>query len=921
MKCGQNLCPQDKSFPFRETGYHMSHCRKATPPPRFFKQKYKRGRFLLALLVSFCLIFPGFAAAVEQNTTYLPLKINSPGDQQIITEQTDSALSNALYPASFSMMEREEAKRILNYSGTWPPAPEKLQKVTAATGLDYVAVGTLTVIGKQISIDYKVYDLLAPRSPKYYYRHGESLENLAGTLSEVIRDVIAYTERDFIIGTIAPSGNQRIDSGAIARKIKTKAGDFYNPATLREDLKAIFKMGYFENVRIEVEESEAGKIVTFEVTEKPIIGTINYTGLDALSETDVSEAANIGENTILNTSKVNNGAAAIKALYKSKGYYNTTVTPQISYPDPEHAELRYVIEEGDKIYIKKISFVGNKTFDGDELADIIESGTKSWLTWLTEAGLMKQEMLAQDVARLGSFYNNQGFLEVKVGKPAVVQEEDSLYITFTVEEGPRYRVGTVSFKGDLIADEQKLRSMTSIQNEKFINRQVLRGDVLKITDFYSENGFAFADIRPRTRRSTTGSRVDVIIEINKGDLVYVQRVAIKGNSRTRDNVIRRELQIAEGGVFDSKALRISTQRLQRLDYFEEVNIIPEPALDPSKMNVTVNVKEKSTGQFSIGAGYSSVDSVMLMGEISENNFLGRGDRLSLAANISGVSSRFNLSYTNPHLRDSDLSAGADLFNWFREFDDYDKDSKGGALRFGYPIFEKWRGYGSYSYTDTVLTNVSEFASQIILDSMDINITSAVKFGMVRDTRNRMTGASKGSENSVTVKYAGGPFGGDAEFTKLEAFTSWYFPMPWTTVFHVKGAAGQIWENEPGKLPVYERFYLGGINTIRGFEYGKASPIDPETGDRIGGDKMWYTNIEYVFPILTEAGVRGVLFFDAGKVAADDEGWTLDSYNKATGLEVRWLSPMGPLRLVWGYNLDPEPDEDTTVWDFSIGGSF
>ena len=899
----------------------MNHCRKIVPLSSILQQKRTSAGILLAFLVSLSLLFPALVAAVEQNTSYLPLKINTPANLEQITEQSDRALSNALLATSFTMIDRTEAETLVDYTGTWPPKPEELQKIAAATGLDYVAVGSLTLIGEQISIDYKVYDILSPASPKYYYRHGESIENLAGTLSEVVRDVISYTERDFIIASIAPSGNARIDSGAISRKIKSKAGDFYNPESLREDLKAIFKMGYFEDVRIEVEESENGKIVTFEVTEKPIIRRIEYSGLDAFSKEEVSEAANIKNNTILNTSKINNGAAAIKALYKSKGYYNTTVTAQVSYPDPEYAELRYVIVEGDKIYIKEIKFVGNKSFDSDDLEDVIESGEKTWYSWLTETGLMKQEMLAQDVARLGSFYNNQGFLEAKLSDPQVDQEGEWLYITFIIEEGPRYRVGTVSFEGDLIEDQQTLRSLLSIQNEEFINRQVLREDILKITDLYSEKGFAFADIRPKTKKSVTGARVDIIITIDKGDLVYIQRIAIKGNSRTRDNVIRRELQIAEGGVFDSKALRTSTQRVQRLDFFEEVNIVPEPAMDPSKMNVTVNVKEKSTGQFSIGAGYSSVDSLMVMGEISENNFLGRGDRLSLAANLSGNSNRFNLGYTDPHVRDSQLSAGIDLFNWFREYDDYDKDSQGGALRFGYPLFERVIGYGSYSYTDTELSNVSPLASQIILDSMDINVTSAVKFGMVRDTRDRRTGARRGSENSITVKYAGGPLGGEAEFTKLEGFTSWYFPLPWTTVFHFKAAAGQIWENEPGKLPVYERFYLGGINTIRGFEYAKASPIDPETGDRIGGVKMWYTNIEYVFPLLDEAGVQGVVFFDAGKVFADGEEWNIDSYNKAAGVELRWLSPMGPLRLVWGYNLDPEDDEDTSVWDFSIGGAF
>ena len=899
----------------------MDYCRKATPLSKMSRQQGTLSSFLLAIVLSFCLFFPGIASAVEQNATYLPLKINSPSDKNAIAELADSSLRSTLSSTSFTMMDREKAETILNYSGTWPPPPASLKKIAANTGLDYVAAGSLTVIGGQISIDYKVFDLLSPATPKYFFSHGNSIENLAGSLTEVIREVIAFTERDFIISSIGPKGNVRIDSGAISRKIKSKAGDFYNPTALREDLKAIFKMGFFENVRVEVEESEKGKIVTFEVTEKPIIKTVEYSGLDALSEEDLSEVVNIGMHTILNPGKVNNSVAAIKALYKSKGYYNTTVTSQISYPDEEHAELRFVVEEGDKIYIKEITFIGNKSFDSDDLEDVIESSSKNWLSWLTDGGLMKQQMLAQDATRLGSFYNNQGFLEVRIGEPKVEQNEEWLYVTFTIEEGPRYRVGTVSFSGDLIEDKQVLRGMTSIQNEEFINRQVLREDVLKLTDLYSENGFAFADIRPRTQKSATGARVDVDININKGELVYIQRIVIKGNSRTRDNVIRRELNIAEGGLFDSKALRISTQRLQRLDFFEEVNIVPEPALDPSKMNVTIQVKEKSTGQFSIGAGYSSVDSFMVMGEISENNFLGRGDRLSLAANLSGNSNRFNLGYTDPHFRDSQLSVGADLFNWFREFDDYDKDSKGGALRFGYPVFEKWRGYGSYSYTDTELSNVSDNASQIIKDSMDINITSALKFSMVRDSRDRRVGARRGSENSITVKYAGGALGGDAEFTKLEGFSSWYFPMPWTTVFHFKAAAGQIWENEPGKLPVYERFFLGGINTIRGFEYAKASPIDPVTGDRIGGDKMWYTNVEYVFPILEEAGVRGVVFFDAGKVNASEEEWNLDSYNKGAGIELRWLSPMGPLRLVWGYNLDPADDEDTTVWDFSIGGNF
>lgn len=877
---------------------------------------------LLLLHLALCAFFVATpAAAVEQNTTFLPAKINASGDTDALTSQADKALTAALTSQGFTMVERDKAKQMLNYNGAWPPALKDLQELAQKTGQDYVAVGSVTAIGDQVSVDYKVYDLLAASAPQSYYRHGESLKNLDSVMVEISKDILRFTNRGQIITSLVAEGNKRIDSGAIIRKTQTKTGDIYSPATLRKDLKAIFAMGYFDNVNIKVEESTEGKKVIFQVTEKPLISKVEFTGISELDEKDVKEAANVNANTIVNPATINKSGEAIKALYKSKGYYDTKVTTKISYPDKDQAVVRYTIEEGSKIYIKEITFVGNKSFDSDELTDVIKTSEKGLLSWITESGLLKTEQLNQDSASIGSFYNNKGFLEVKVSDPVVKQEGEWLYITFNIEEGPRYLVGTIDIKGDLITDKQELRDLLTIQNEKFINRKALRDDILKITDYYAERGYAFADVRPNLDKSKGGARVDIAIEIDKGELVYIDRISISGNTRTRDNVIRREIEVHEGGVFDSKALRASSEALKRLEFFEEVNIHPEPSLDPTKMNVLVDVKEKNTGQFSVGMGYSSVDSLMFMAQIAENNFLGRGDRVSLSGNVSGRSTQFNLSYTNPHLRDSKLSWGADLYNMSRKYDDYTKDSTGGALRLGYPVWEKWKAFGAYSYEDTELSDVSPFASSIIIQSMDINITSAVKFALVRDTRDRISSPSKGSQNQVSVKYAGGVFGGDSQFTKLEASSGWFFPLPWTTVFHVKGSAGQVWENETNKLPVYERFYLGGMNSIRGFQYGKVSPIDPLSGERIGGDKMWYGNLEYIFPLMKEAGLNGVVFFDIGKNMAGDMDWTIDEYNKATGLELRWISPMGPLRLVWGYNLDPKNDEDQSVWDFSIGGGF
>jgi outer membrane protein insertion porin family len=889
----------------------------------FFQTPAGLAPFSYLALLFFLLLIASPVRAGNAKTNFLPLNIISPGDSKTLLAKADSDLQAALAGSDIILLPRSEAEKLANYKGTWPPPIKVMQDIAAKTDSDNLATGNLTLIGNQVSVDIKLFDLLSPSNPTYYYQTADSPEGLQEAFNKIVFEIEQYIGRDFRVASIAPEGNKRIDSGAILRKIKTKAGDAYNQATLREDLKSIYAMGYFNDVQIDVSDTQKGKKVVFRIIEKPVIKSVLFEGTDELKEEDIKEAANIKEHFILNPSKITVAEEAIRQLYKTKGFYNSKITSKISYPDDQGAVVQFVIDEGVKMYIKEISVEGNTTFDDDELLDQIETSEKWFLSWLTEGGLLDMNMVQQDAGRIITYYNNQGFLEAKIADPEISQEKEYLYVKFIVEEGPRFRVGTVDITGDLLEGKDELIDLLTIRDEEYLSKQAIRNDILKLTDYYAEAGFAFANIRPIITKTPSGDRMDVTFNISKNNLVYIDRITIRGNSRTRDNVIRRELRIAEGGVFDSKALRESTQALQRLSFFEEVNIIPEPSLDPDRMNVIIEVKEKSTGNFSIGAGFSSADNLILMGQISENNFLGRGDTLSLSANLSGSSSRYNLGYTNPHLNDSALSWGLDLFSTEREYDDYTKESKGGGLRIGYPIFGKWKLYGNYSFTDTDLTEVLPTASRVIRDSVDLHITSAIKMSFVRDTRNKLYGASEGSRNVVSIKYGGGPLGGDAQFTKVEGSSGWYFPMPFKTVFHIKGSAGQVFENEAGKLPVYERFYLGGLNSIRGFEFGKVSPIDPDTGDRIGGDKMWYTNTEVIFPLLETQGLRGAVFYDAGQVMNDDEDWgdATDNIKNTVGLGIRWLSPMGPLRVVWGFNLNPQPDEDDSVWDFSVGGTF
>ena len=882
-------------------------------------------RFIPLLLCVFLLgaiaALPQSAVALEQNTAFIPFKINAP-DPGSLTDSADKTLEQEVAAKGLTMVSRPQAEKLVDYSGSWPPPPSVISKIAEATGADYVAVGSLNKLGNRISLDCAIFDVLAPKVPHSAFRETQTAGELGKITSEIVATLLTFSNRGFTVASIAPAGNERIDSGAILQKISTKPGDLYDPGNLRQDLKAVFGMGYFDNVEIDASDSESGKVVVFRVKEKPLIGTVVITGAEAIKEQDVRDAANITANSILNPSKVNEAVAKVKDLYKSKGYYNTDVNAKISTAENGSTEVRFEIKEGKKITIEKIGFQGNANFSEGELNDAIQTGTyKWWLSWLTDAGVLKMDILKQDAERVSAFYLNHGYIEVKVGEPIVEQKEDALFVTFPIAEGPRYRVGTVDIQGDLIKSKEELIATLKIREEEYFNRQVLRDDVTRLTDLYAEQGYAFAEINPKVIKSDTGKRVDITLNAAQGKMVYFNRIEIKGNTRTRDNVIRRDLKIQEGGRFDSKAIRTSTQKLNRLGFFEEVNITPKPTMNDDQMDVQVDVKEKSTGQFAIGAGYSSSEHMLFMGEISENNLFGTGNRLSLVASTSSKSTRYNMNFTNPRLYDSQVSGSIDLFNWEREYDDYTKDSTGTTLRLGHPLFEEWRIYYGYTISDTELSDVDDDASVVIKRAMDINLTSAVNLSLVRDTRDKAFSPTSGSRNSITVEYAGGPLGGDAEYTKLEGSTSWYFPLIWSTVFHVRGSAGKAFENEDGKLPVYEHFYLGGMNSIRGFDSASISPLDADTGEKIGGDKMWFANVEFIFPILKDLGMDGMIFTDFGNVYDVDEDWDFGDYKKSAGVGILWASPLGPLRLAWGYNLDQQDGEDSSNWDFSMGGTF
>jgi len=861
--------------------------------------------------------------AAEQNTLFLPFKINTSHDEEKLTSQVDQIYDSVLMGKKQIPYPRQAALSSFDYRKEWPPSFETLAAFANQRHMDYIVVGNLTRLGQKLSIDIVVYPPSDASASKIFYKEAESMNSLEKVFSELVGDVLSYTGKYYQVAEIKVQGNSRIDSGAILRKVEVSPGDRFSLEKLRDGIKEIYKMGYFNDVQVSATDTPKGKDIIFTVTEKDVVGSVSIANNKDVEEDDIKAVISVTANSIISSQEVQKSIASIKKLYKEKGFYNTEVDANLTYPKKGRVDVQFDIHEGTKVFIKEINIVGNAAFSERQLKKVLETSERGLFSWFTDSGVLKKDVIEQDVARLTAFYHNNGYIDAKVSEPEIVQKGEWLYITFNVSEGDRYKVSSLKITGDLITDGQKLLEKTSLQHQDYFSRTVLRDDITALSDFYAEKGYAFAEIVPEVEKDVETKQVTVSINIKKDELVHVNRIIIKGNTRTRDKVLRREILLKEGEIFDASALKKSLNNLHKLNYFEDVSITPEQTEEEALMDILVEVKEKPTGTFSIGAGYSSVDQFMLMGEISQDNFLGRGQKLSLQANISGTTKRYNLQFTEPHLNDTELLFGFGLYNLQNEYDDYTKDSKGTTFRFGYPVWELIHASWSYGWDNTDLSDIdyNREVAQEILDSRNIHITSYVTLGFSRDTRNSYINPTKGSIHVIESKYAGGFLGGDSGFTKIQGSTSWYFPLWWKLTLHLKGTAGYVTENSDGKLPVYEKFYLGGINTIRGFKSGQISPKDPKTGDRIGGDKMWYINEEIIFPLVEDAGLNGDVFLDAGNVYDAGQNWDFSDLKRSVGMGIRWLSPLGPLRLEWGYNIQPVGDEDHSNWDFSIGGAF
>lgn len=735
-------------------------------------------------------------------------------------------------------------------------------------------------------------------------------------LAIVIFSTTALAAKPVLVKAVKVKGNQRIGADAILRVVQTKPGDVYNPAALSADLKAIYKMGYFSDVRVSVDKAKDGDTVIFTVTERPTIREIDFSGNSVFKAEKLKENIDISSGSILNIYALKRNVMAIETLYKDKNYQNVSVKYKIKDLPHNQADVEFVIHEGEKVRVEKITFDGNHAYSDKILKKQIKTDTAGWFSWLTSSGELNRQTLQQDIIRLSDFYRNHGYAEARVSDPDIVFKKKGIYITIKIHEGPRFTIGKVAFKGDLIFPKEELFKKIGIDQQKYYNQEVLRNDVMTISDMYADKGYARADVYPDITREEKKKVINIVFNIQKNHPIYFQRIEIKGNTKTRDKVIRRELTVFEQERYNASQLKRSVRNLYRLDYFEDVKVKTLPGSSPDKMVLDLDVKEKPTGTFSFGAGYSAVDKLYVMGSVSERNFLGRGQILQLSVQTGGVSRNYSASFTEPWLFDIPLSMTVDAYSAYRDYDYYERHSTGGDLQFGYPIFDYTRAYIAYGYDNSRVTSVQTGYQYLIAAGRLTE--SSVTVGLVYDSRDRAINPTEGSYNRLSLQYAG--LWGNVGFEKLTGEAGHYFPLFWGTVFFLHTEAGYVHEVSGKYLPDYEKFYLGGINSLRGFDWHGVSAYDAN-GNPIGGDKYIQGNAEFIFPIIKKAGLMGVGFYDTGNVYKKGASFDLGNLRRSAGFGIRWFSPLGPIRLERGYILDRKKGESSGRWEFAIGGAF
>lgn len=764
-------------------------------------------------------------------------------------------------------------------------------------------------------------------------------------------------------------GLKRIERDAVLEKIQSKPGKKLDQDLIRADIESLYGMGYFDEIDIKKDASANGVALTIEVKERPVINEILFEGNEKVSTSDLEEVIKVKKWNILDINKVQQDVELIQKQYEDKGYYLAKVSYEIrTEPAPagkdkdqekgSEVKLVYKVADYDKVEIRQVTFLNNKAFSDTKLKSIFaETKEGDSVSFLSSSGTFKEASFKIDLQRLQYFYLENGYLKFRFEAPIITISDDKkyVYISIYVDEGNPYTISSYEFSGDLLFPKDELKKEVKMLEGRTFSISARNADILRLTEKYQDLGYAFVNVVPKMEFNDEAKTVSIDYTFEKGNLVYFGEIRMLGNTKTYDKVIRRELRVYEGELFSGSKLRISKERVERLGFFApgevQFNQVPRKGRDDI-LDIEINVKERSTGSVTVGAGYSSVQGFFFQGKVQEINLMGRGQNLSLELQYGKEQTVRSLAieFMDPYAFDSLWSLGFSIFSSNSPIPDrYLTRRNGINLKAGYPLTDDIQGYITYKLEglNTIINYAAERAGQnakavadghpeaqlpalYAPEDLDVGILSSVVLSVVRDRRNNRFETSDGNYQNASLEYAG--IGGDKNFSKFTFNNRYYNNFVGSFVFKNSTELGFLINTGGKGIPPAEKFYLGGPWNMRGYEAFSLAPVAmrPQGIEKIGGQSEFYSLFELEHPLIKEAGIKWVFFYDIGNAFASiplfDSNQSFE-LRQNWGFGIRWFSPLGPLRFEWGFPIGrrvmPTTGrlEDSPAFIFFIGQPF
>ncbi len=780
------------------------------------------------------------------------------------------------------------------------------------------------------------------------------------------------------------TGAKRVARDDILTYMREHPKSIFKVEGLSSDVRALWDSGFFDDISVDLSTVDAGVILRFIVHERPNIKAVEFEGNEEIENDKLTEAVEVKPNTILSVPSIRRSVQKIKDAYAEKGYFLADVEAKQENQRDNEVIIKFKITEHQPVTVRRITFIGNYSVPDNELRDGMQTGQSSFFSF-GSGGPYKQDIFERDVLLLNALYYDKGYMSVQIGTPRVMltPDREGIEIALTIHEGPRFKIRKLRvYERDAdgrevepLGGRRALRQLIRAHSGDYFNRAELVKDLTSVRTLYRDAGYANVEAEPETELDPVKQEVDIVIPIRRGPLVHVERIEVKGNTKTRDKVLRREMEIEEGQLFSETKLEQSKRRVTALGYFERADVSTEQGSAPDKININFEVTERPTGTFQVGAGFSSVENFIATAQVQQANLFGNGQSLALQAQVSGLRQLVSLRFFEPYFLDSDWSASTELFDQLYIFPDFSRQSYGGSLTFGYALIQPWlrlslTGTAQWDKVNTSQVNTffgattsgyfSVFSRLPLANLFNDGRTLSLRPSLVYDTRDNRLFPSSGIFLQGSTELASSVYGSEIEFIRHRFTGRFYYPLGGQTgqpgsgfVLKLNTELGYITSPSNQGVPIFARFFLGGILDVRGYRLRTIGPRLPlnqsldvnappiANGANIGGNLQGYSNLEFEFPIIDKVGIRGVVFYDMGNAWNTEDQFckttpapqfakvvrpcfdisSLTYLRTSTGFGIRWFSPLGPLRFEWGFPLAPLPYEESYVFEFTIGNFF